>query len=182
MESSLLRWQAGGALHSRGTRATRSSTKKGSFRILFELLLTRLNLKVFGAWNWRMALWITTLPPRSRAFPEEGVCREEYSAVLIELPPQFDMRRLVVNYRRPQPDGLSLRPHRAQSRPFPPASFASPPPRVPEILTTNISGAGCPAQALENIFFDRAARRHSFVAGIGQGPAIAVQTVDVIRP
>lgn len=79
---------------------TRSSMKaSGDFRIPFELLLTRLNLhRVFAkvelddrALNHDPANHVL------RASPKKDFA-EAYTDVLIELSPQFDMRRLVVNY------------------------------------------------------------------------------------
>jgi len=79
---------------------TRTSMKaSGDFRIPFELLLTRLNLhRVFA----RVELADAAIDHDAadhvlRAFPKKEFA-EEYTDVLIELGPQFDMRRLVVNY------------------------------------------------------------------------------------
>ena len=79
---------------------TRSSMKaSGDFRIPFELLLTRLNLRrVFAKVELADAA-LDHDPARHvlRAFPKKDFA-EAYTDVLIELSPQFDMRRLVVNY------------------------------------------------------------------------------------
>lgn len=79
---------------------TRTSLKASEdFRAPFELLLTRLNLrKVFA----RVDLADAALDhdPGNhvlRALPKKEFA-EEYTDVLIELDPQFNMRRLVVNY------------------------------------------------------------------------------------
>jgi outer membrane lipoprotein-sorting protein len=69
------------------------------FRAPFELLLTRLNLRrVFV----RVELADAALDhdPSDhvlRAYPKKEYA-EDYTDVLIELGPQFDMRRLIVNY------------------------------------------------------------------------------------
>ncbi len=79
---------------------TRTSMKSsGDFRIPFELLLTRLNLRRVFA---QVELADAALDHDSgdhvlRAYPKKEFA-EEYTDVLIELSPQFDMRRLVVNY------------------------------------------------------------------------------------
>jgi outer membrane lipoprotein carrier protein len=79
---------------------TRSSMKSsGDFRIPIELLLTRLNLRRVFA---RVELADAALDHNPadhvlRAFPKKEFA-EDYTDVLIELGPQFDMRRLVVNY------------------------------------------------------------------------------------
>ena len=79
---------------------TRASAKSSEdFRVPFELLLTRLNLRrVFS--RVEMADAALDHDPADhvlRAFPKKEFA-EEYTDVLIELGPQFDMRRLVVNY------------------------------------------------------------------------------------
>ena len=79
---------------------TRTSMKSSEdFRVPFELLLTRLNLRRVFA---RVELADAALDhdPADhvlRAFPKKEFA-EEYTDVLIELNPQFDMRRLVVRY------------------------------------------------------------------------------------
>jgi outer membrane lipoprotein carrier protein len=79
---------------------TRSSMKASDdYRIPFELLLTRLNLKKVFA---RMEVADGALDHDAgdrvlRAYPKKEFA-EEYASVLIELNPEFDMRRLVVNY------------------------------------------------------------------------------------
>ena len=79
---------------------TRTSMKSSEdFRVPFELLLTRLNLhKAFA--RVEMADAALDHDPADhvlRAFPKKEFA-EDYTDVLIELSPQFDMRRLVVNY------------------------------------------------------------------------------------
>ena len=79
---------------------TRASAKSSEdFRVPFELLLTRLNLRrVFS--RVEMADAALDHDPADhvvRAFPKKEFA-EDYTDVLIELSPQFDMRRLVVNY------------------------------------------------------------------------------------
>jgi len=81
-------------------QVTRSSVKASEdFRVPFELLLTRLNLhRVFA----RVELADAALDHAPgdqvlRAFPKKEFA-EDYSSVLIELDPQFDIRRLVVDY------------------------------------------------------------------------------------
>jgi outer membrane lipoprotein carrier protein len=79
---------------------TRASAKSSEdFRVPFELLLTRLNLRrVFS--RVEMADSAFEHDPANhivRAFPKKEF-ENEYTDVLIELSPQFDMRRLVVNY------------------------------------------------------------------------------------
>ena len=79
---------------------TRTSVKSSEdFRVPFELLLTRLNLRRVFA---RVELADAALDhdPADHvlhAFPKKEFA-EEYTDVLIELGPQFDVRRLVVNY------------------------------------------------------------------------------------
>ncbi|HXW13754.1 MAG TPA: outer membrane lipoprotein carrier protein LolA [Terriglobia bacterium] len=79
---------------------TRTPMKSsGDYRVPFELLLARLNLRRAFA---RIELADTALDHDSadhvlRAYPKKEFS-EEYTDVLIELGPQFDVRRLVVNY------------------------------------------------------------------------------------
>jgi outer membrane lipoprotein carrier protein len=79
------------------TRAPLKSSE--DYRVPFELLLTRLNLrKVFA--RVEMADAALEHDPADhvlRAFPKKEYAAD-YTDVLIELDPQFDMRRLVVNY------------------------------------------------------------------------------------
>ena len=79
---------------------TRASMKSSEdFRVPFELLLTRLNLRRVFA-RVEMADADLDHDPGNhvlRAFPKKDFA-EEYTNVLIELGPQFDMRRLLVNY------------------------------------------------------------------------------------
>jgi len=79
---------------------TRTSMKSSEdFRVPLELLLTRLNLRRVFA-RVEMADASLDHDPAEqvlRAFPKKEFA-EEYTDVLIELGPQFDMRRLVVNY------------------------------------------------------------------------------------
>jgi outer membrane lipoprotein carrier protein len=79
------------------TRADMKSSE--DFRVPFELLLTRLNLRRVFA-RVEMADGALDHDPADhvlRAFPKKEFA-EDYTDVLIELGPQFDMRRLVVNY------------------------------------------------------------------------------------
>ena len=79
---------------------TRTPMKSSEdFRVPFELLLTRLNLRRVFA---RIEIADAELdhdPDHHvlRAFPKKEYA-EDYSNVLIDLGPQFDIRRLVVNY------------------------------------------------------------------------------------
>jgi outer membrane lipoprotein carrier protein len=79
---------------------TRSALKASDdYRVPFELLLSRLNLKKVFA---RVELADGALdrdPPDHvlRAYPKKEFS-EDYSDVLIEVDAQFDIRRLVVNY------------------------------------------------------------------------------------
>jgi outer membrane lipoprotein carrier protein len=79
------------------TRAPAKSSE--DFRVPFELLLTRLDLhKVFA--KVELADGALEHDPANhvlRAYPKKEYA-EDYSDVLIELGPKFDMRRLVVNY------------------------------------------------------------------------------------
>jgi outer membrane lipoprotein carrier protein len=79
---------------------TRSSMKaSGDFRIPFELLLTRLDLRRIFA-RVELADASADHEPADhvlRAFPKKEFA-EVYTDVLIELSPQFDMRRLLINY------------------------------------------------------------------------------------
>lgn len=79
---------------------TRAPLKSSTdFRAPFELLLSRFNLhRVFS--NVELAASALDHPPGDqvlRAFPKKEFAAE-YTDVLIELDPQFNMRRLVVNY------------------------------------------------------------------------------------
>jgi outer membrane lipoprotein carrier protein len=79
---------------------TRTPMKSSQdFRAPFELLLARLNLhRVFAQVELAdAALDHDPADHVIRAFPKKEFA-EEYTNVLIELGPQFDMRRLVVNY------------------------------------------------------------------------------------
>jgi len=79
---------------------TRSDMKSSEdFRVPFELLLSRLNLRRVFA-RVEMADAALDHDPANHvlhAFPKKEFA-EDYTDVLIELDPQFDMRRLVVNY------------------------------------------------------------------------------------
>jgi outer membrane lipoprotein carrier protein len=88
---------------------TRTPMKSSEdYRVLFQLLLTRLNLrKVFA----RVELADEALEHDPAHHILHAYPRKEYAAeytdVLIELDPQFDMRRLVVNY--PDYDRMDFR-------------------------------------------------------------------------
>ena len=98
---------------------TRTPMKSSEdFRVPFELLLTRLNLRRVFA-RVEMADAALDHDPADhvlRAFPKKEFA-EEYTDVLIELGPQFDMRTAGGELSGPQPHGFSLRPHRAQPTP-----------------------------------------------------------------
>ena len=104
------------------------------FRVPFELLLTRLNLRRVFA---RVELADAALDhdPADhvlRAFPKKEFA-EEYTDVLIELSPQFDMRRLVVNY--PDHSRMDFRfDHIERNPPLPRSLFQFTPPAGTEII------------------------------------------------
>jgi outer membrane lipoprotein carrier protein len=79
---------------------TRTSLKSSEdFRVPFDLLLTRLNLRRVFA-RVEMADAALDHEPADhvlRAYPKKEFA-EEYTDVLMELGPQFDIRRLIVNY------------------------------------------------------------------------------------
>lgn len=109
---------------------TRASAKSSEdFRVPFELLLTRLNLRrVFS--RLEMADGALDHDPADhvlRAFPKKEFA-EEYTDVLIELGPQFDMRRLVVSY--PDHSRMDFQFDRIERNPSLPRSFfqLNPPP------------------------------------------------------
>jgi outer membrane lipoprotein carrier protein len=114
---------------------TRTSMKSSEdFRVPFELLLTRLNLRRVFA---RVELADTALDhdPANhvlRAFPKKEFS-QEYTDVLIELSPQFDMRRLVVNY--PDHSRMDFRfDHIERNPPLPRSLFQFTPPAGTEII------------------------------------------------
>lgn len=114
---------------------TRSSMKGSEdFRIPFELLLTRLNLKKVFA-RVELADGALDHDPADhvlRAFPKKEFA-EEYSDVLIELTPQFDMRRLVVNY--PDHSRMDFRFDHIERNPaLVPSLFRFTPPAGTEII------------------------------------------------
>jgi len=79
---------------------TRSPVKSsGDIRVPFELLLSRLNLRrVFARFEFAEAALSHDPTDRVlRAFPKKENA-EDYTDVLIELSPQLDVRRLVVDY------------------------------------------------------------------------------------
>jgi outer membrane lipoprotein carrier protein len=78
---------------------TRADVKSSAdFRVPFELLLTRLNLRrVFSRVELDDAAREDAADHVLRAFPKKEFA-DEYAEALIELNPQFDMRRLVVTY------------------------------------------------------------------------------------
>ena len=114
---------------------TRSSMKSsGDFRIPFELLLTRLNLrKVFA--RVELADAAIDHDPGDhvlRAFPKKDFA-EVYTDVLIELSPQFDMRRLVINY--PDHSRMDFRfDHIERNPPLPRSLFQFGPPAGTDII------------------------------------------------
>jgi outer membrane lipoprotein carrier protein len=104
------------------------------FRVPFELLLTRLNLRrVFV--RVEMADAALEHDPADhvlRAFPKKEFA-EDYTDVLIELGPQFDMRRLVVNY--PDHSRMDFRfDHLERNPPLPRSLFQFTPPAGTEII------------------------------------------------
>ena len=114
---------------------TRTSMKSSEdFRVPFELLLTRLNLRRVFA---RVELADAALDhdPADhvlRAFPKKEFA-QEYTDVLIELSPQFDMRRLVVNY--PDHSRMDFRfDHIERNPPLPRSLFQFTPPAGTEII------------------------------------------------
>jgi outer membrane lipoprotein carrier protein len=116
-------------------QVTRSSVKMSEdFRVPFELLLTRLNLhKVFS----RVELDDVGLDHAPgdhvlQAFPKKEFA-EDYQSVLIELDPQFDIRRLVVNY--PDHSRMDFRfEHIERNPPLPRSLFQFTPPAGTEII------------------------------------------------
>jgi outer membrane lipoprotein carrier protein len=114
---------------------TRSSMKaSGDFRIPFELLLTRLNLhRVFA--KVELADAALEHDPANhvlRAFPKKDFA-EAYTDVLIELSPQFDMHRLVVNY--PDHSRMDFRFDHIERNPvLPPTLFRFTAPAGTEII------------------------------------------------
>jgi len=114
---------------------TRTPIKSSEdFRVPFELLLTRLNLRrVFS--RVEMADAALDHDPADhvlRAFPKKQYA-EDYSDVLIELGPQFDMRRLVVNY--PDHGRMDFRfDHIERNPPLPRSLFQFQPPAGTEII------------------------------------------------
>jgi outer membrane lipoprotein carrier protein len=104
------------------------------FRVPFELLLTRLNLRRVFA-RVEMADAALEHDPADhvlRAFPKKGYA-EDYSNVLIELGPQFDIRGLVVNY--PDHSRMDFRfDHIERNPPLPRSLFQFTPPAGTEII------------------------------------------------
>ena len=117
---------------------SRTSVKTSDdFRIPFELLLTRLNLrKVFS--RVEMADAALDHDPGNRVlrgFPKKDFA-EEYTDVLIELTPQFDIRRLVVNY--PDHSRMDFRFDHIERNPHLPGSlFQFTPPAGTEVIQQN---------------------------------------------
>ena len=114
---------------------TRSSLKASEdFRVPFELLLTRLNLRRVFARTEMADAALDHAPGDHvlRAYPKKEFA-EDYTNVLIELDPQFDIRRLVVNY--PDHSRMDFRFDRVQRNPPVPRSlFAFTPPAGTEII------------------------------------------------
>jgi outer membrane lipoprotein carrier protein len=114
---------------------TRTPIKSSEdFRVPFELLLTRLNLRrVFR----QVDLADAAIPhdPADRllrAYPKKEFA-EDYTDVLMELGPQFDMRKLVVNY----PDHGRMEfefDHIERNPALPPSLFEFTPPAGTEII------------------------------------------------
>jgi outer membrane lipoprotein carrier protein len=114
---------------------TRTPMKSSAdVRVPFELLLTRLNLhRVFdrveladGALDHAPANHVL------RAFPKKQFA-EDYTDVLIELDPQFDMQRLIVNY--PDYSRMDFRfDHIERNQPLPRSLFQFIPPAGTEII------------------------------------------------
>ena len=114
---------------------TRASVKSSEdFRVPFELLLTRLNLRRVFA-RVEMADAALDHDPADhvlRAFPKKEFA-EDYTDVLIELSLQFDMRRLVVNY--PDHSRMDFRfDHLERNPPLPRSLFQFTPPPGTEII------------------------------------------------
>lgn len=78
---------------------TRSPVQSsGDIRVPFELLLTRLNLRrVFARFEFADAVAHDPGDDVLRAFPKQKYA-QDYTDVLIELTPNLDVRRLVVDY------------------------------------------------------------------------------------
>ena len=104
------------------------------FRVPFELLLTRLNLRRVFA-RVEMADAAIEHDPADhvlRAFPKKQFA-QDYSSVLIELDPQFDVRRLVVSY--PDQSRMDFRfDHTQRNPPLPHSLFEFAPPPGTEII------------------------------------------------
>ena len=117
---------------------SRTSVKASEdFRIPFELLLTRLNLrKVFS--RVELADAVPDHDPANRVLrglPKKNFA-EEYTDVLIELTPQFDIRRLVVNY--PDRSRMDFRfDHIERNPPLPASLFRFTPPAGTEVIEQN---------------------------------------------
>jgi outer membrane lipoprotein carrier protein len=116
-------------------QVTRSSMKSSAdFRIPFELLLTRLNLRRVFA-RVELADAAIDHDPASHvlhAFPKKEFA-EEYTDVLIELSPQFDMRRLVINY--PDHSRMDFRfEHIERNPPLPRSLFQFTPPAGTDVI------------------------------------------------
>jgi outer membrane lipoprotein carrier protein len=114
---------------------TRTAMKSSEdFRVPFELLLTRLNLRRVFA-RVEMADAALDHDPADqvlRAFPKKEYA-EDYTDVLIELGPQFDMRRLVVNYS--DHSRMDFRfDHIERNPPLPRSLFQFTPPAGTEVI------------------------------------------------
>jgi len=114
---------------------TRTPVKTSEdFRVPFELLLTRLNLRrVFARVELADAALDHDPGDRVlRAFPKKEFA-EVYTSVLIELDPQFNMRRLVVNY--PDHSRMEFRfEHIQRNPPLERSQFEFIPPAGTEII------------------------------------------------
>jgi outer membrane lipoprotein carrier protein len=114
---------------------TRTDMKSSDdFRVPFELLLTRLNLhRVFA--RVEMADAALDHGPADhvlRAFPKKEFS-DEYTDVLMELGPQFDIQRLVVNYA--DHSRMEFRfDHIERNPPLPHSWFQFTPPAGTEII------------------------------------------------
>ena len=114
---------------------TRTPVKSSEdFRVPFELLLTRLDLhRVFA--REELADKVLDHPPADhvlRAFPKKEFALD-YTDVLIELDPQFDIRRLVINYSDHSRMDFSF-DHIERNPPLPRSLFEFTPPPGTQII------------------------------------------------
>ena len=114
---------------------TRASTKTSEdFRVPFELLLTRLNFRrVFSRVEFADSALVHAPGDRVlHGFPKKEFA-DEYTDVLIELTPGFDVRRLVVNY----PDHSRMEfqfDHIERNPPLPRSLFQFTPPPGTDVI------------------------------------------------